>query len=135
MSAIAAARLERPMQIDINRTVAGLLGIVLIGVGLIGFVWKPTIVAFGVNTTHNLFHLVPGAALLWAASSGRAAARGANLTIGLLYGLVAVLGLVGRVPGTLLNADADAIAHADDALHLVLALVFLAASARRAPAP
>ena len=108
------------------KTAATVIGIVFILVGILGFIPNPLVSPtglFAVNTAHNLVHLVSGAVLL----AGAYTALGASLAlkiIGVIYGAVAVLGLIVG-PGMLLG-----IVHInvlDNWLHVVLAVVILAA--------
>jgi|ERR1700688_5305587 len=105
---------------------ATVIGIVFIAVGILGFVPNPLVSPtgmFAVNTEHNLVHLVSGAVLLAGAYTGLGASLALKL-IGIIYGAVAVLGLyVG--PGMLLGMVH--INAADNWLHVLLALVILAA--------
>ena len=102
------------------------IGIVFIAVGILGFFPNPLVSPtgmFAVNTNHNIVHLVSGAVLLAGAYSSLGAALALKI-IGIIYGAVAVLGLyVG--PGMLLGlVHVNA---ADNWLHVVLAVVILAA--------
>jgi Domain of unknown function (DUF4383) len=105
---------------------ATVIGIVFIAVGILGFIPNPLVSPtgmFAVNTNHNIVHLVSGAVLLAGAYSSLGAALALKI-IGVVYGAVAVLGLyVG--PGMLLGlVHVNA---ADNWLHVVLAVVILAA--------
>jgi len=108
------------------KTAATVIGAVFILVGILGFVPNPLVSPTGlfqVNTTHNLVHLISGAALL----AGAYTEIGASLTlkvIGVVYALVAVLGFV--VGGPML-LGLIAVNHADHFLHVLLAVVILAA--------
>ncbi len=105
---------------------ATIIGIVFIAVGIIGFFPNPLVSPtglFAVNTNHNIVHILSGVVLL----AGVYSALGASLAlkiVGIVYGAVAVLGLyVG--PGMLLGlVHVNA---ADNYLHVVLAVVILAA--------
>jgi len=112
---------------DLNaKTAALVLGIVFVAAGILGFFPNPLVSPtglFAVNTAHNLVHLVSGVVLL----AGVYSALGASLAlkiIGVIYGLVAVLGLILGGPMLL---GLVAVNHADHWLHVVLAAVILAA--------
>ncbi len=109
------------------KTAATVLGAVFVLVGLLGFVPNPLVSATGalfqVNTAHNLVHLITGAALLAGAYGG----LGASLMLkifGVVYAIVAVLGLVMGGPMLL---GLIAVNAADHWLHVLLAVVILAA--------
>jgi hypothetical protein len=109
-----------------------LVGLVLLAVGVLGFisdssfetgdaVQGDSFLGFEVNGIHNLVHVASGLVLL-AASPKRASARAVALAFGLVYGLVAIIGLVDTedVLGLLpVNA-------ADNILHVALAALGIA---------
>lgn len=112
-------------------------GVVYLLVGILGFILAPDegdklFGLFQVNLLHNIIHLAVGALFL-AGSSNHERAKQVNLLIGVVYGLVAILGLANILvdaPDGLLDANA-----ADDFLHLgsaVLALYFGTAGAEGA---
>jgi hypothetical protein len=109
-----------------TKLAATVLGIVFIAVGILGFVPNPLVSAtglFAVNTMHNLVHLISGAFLL----AGVYTALGSGMALkilGVVYALVAVLGLV-MGPGMLLGMIH--INAADNWLHVGLAVAILAA--------
>lgn len=112
-----------------NRLVAMVFGYVFVAIGLLGFIMQPTLIIFGVNNVHNVIHLVSGIALLAAAYiNGGVHARTANLTFGVVYLLVAILGFARTFVYDMLNMQADLFPHADNALHLLLGVVFLGAA-------
>lgn len=114
-----------------NRIVAGVLGVVYLLVGVLGFFLHsggakfagrtgPLLLnLFQVNGLHNVVHLAIGAVLVLAALSGHPAARSANLVVAVAYAVVGVLGIVAH--NTSLNVIA--VNGADNALHLVTAAV------------
>ena len=113
----------------LNRMVALALGAVLVLVGLLGFVLNPTLIIFGVNGLHNVIHLLTGAVLIFAWwYEGGALARPINMTLGIVYLAVALLGYAGILVPDLLNTNADSVPHADNTLHLLLGIVLLGAS-------
>jgi hypothetical protein len=109
-------------------------GVVFLLIGILGFILAPDegdklFGLFQVNLLHNIVHLAVGALLL-VSSSTHVRAKQMNLIIGIVYGLVAILGLADILidqPKGLLDAN-----NADDFLHLataVLALYFGTAGA------
>ena|SRR3989344_4541032 len=99
---------------------AKLLGIVLIIVGVLGFFTGNTVLMFGVNTTHNVVHILSGILLAWAGfgSNGKNA-KTTNITFGMVYLLVAILGFA----GISIVTDLLALNAADNWLHLTIGLV------------
>ncbi len=98
------------------------IGVVFILVGLLGFVNDPVLGLFDVDLVHNLIHLGSGILALVFAKKGDYAARMYARVLGVIYGLVAIIGLASEdeILG-LFQANS-----ADDWLHIVLALVILA---------
>jgi hypothetical protein len=79
---------------------------------------------FEINPLHNVAHLIIGAALLIAGLSGARAARGLNSTIGAVYLLLGIVGLLiagGNNPLNILALNG-----ADNVLHFASAVVLLA---------
>ena len=108
------------------RLAAIIIGIVFLAVGILGFIPNPLVSAdglFAVNTVHNLVHIVSGLVLLAGAYSALGSANGLRI-IGVIYGLVAILGLI-LGPGMLLGLVH--INAADNWLHVLLAVVILGA--------
>lgn len=105
-----------------HRLVAQVLGAVLVLVGLLGFVNDPVLGVFDTNMAHNLVHLLSGAVLLGAAYyKNGSMARQANITLGVVYLLVTIVGYFNVADiNTML-----AINGADHLLHLVLGVVLL----------
>ena len=111
-------------------------GVVFLLIGILGFIIaddaNKIFGIFEVNLLHNIAHLAVGALFL-VGSGKHATAKQVNLIIGIVYGLLAILGLANVVvdtPGGLLDAN-----DADDFLHLataVLALYFGTAGAEGA---
>ena len=108
------------------RTAAIVLGIVFVAVGILGFFPNPLISPTGlfvVNTMHNIVHLASGAVLLAGAYTTLGAALALKI-MGVVYALVAILGLV--MGGNML-LGMIAMNAADHWLHVALAVVLLAA--------
>ncbi len=123
----------------LNQTLSLAFGAVYALVGVLGFFVSSdvdfagqdgaSLLGFDVNGLHNIVHLLIGVALL-AASRTHAAARGANLAIGAVYVLLAVL-------GPFINdtaADIIGLNGADHVLHLLsgVLLVGVAVAADKA---
>jgi hypothetical protein len=85
-----------------------------------GFLTGGTLLIFGINTVHNLVHLLSGVLGLAAGfSAGGQGARYYNRGFGIVYLLVTVLGFAAPA----LAASLLAINAADNFLHLLLGLV------------
>lgn len=102
------------------------LGVVLILVGLLGFVNNPILGLFTVNVIHNLIHIITGAILLWAAMPGGITLGMTARVLGVVYAIVTVLGFAapGLVAPLLGSGDANALLW-DNLLHVLLAVVLL----------
>jgi uncharacterized membrane protein YuzA (DUF378 family) len=111
---------------SVNMTVAAVFGAIYTLVGIAGFFVADNFVGqegdsllgFQVNNLHNIVHLLIGLALL-AASRSHAAARSANLAIGITYLALGVLGPF--LTGT--EANILALNAADHWLHILSGLV------------
>jgi len=121
---------------------AWIVGIVLVLVGILGFVPGVTsadgllLGIFEVDTIHNIVHILTGALAIVAAMGSGAYASLFFKVFGVVYALVAVLGLAMGSPILgLIHANM-----ADHVLHVVLAAAFLYAgfgmrSSSASPAP
>lgn len=79
------------------KTVATLVGVVFIIVGIVGF-FSPSLLGAHLSKIHNVVHLVSGAASLYLGTKGSmAGARQFCILFGIVYGL---LGVVGYFAGT-----------------------------------
>jgi Domain of unknown function (DUF4383) len=111
------------------KTAAVLFGIVFILIGILGFVPGITtnemlLGIFHVNAAHNVVHLLSGAVALFAGMTSFGASRMYFRIFGVIYGLVAILGLMNMGQHTMLlglisNNDADTF------LHIAIAAVSL----------
>jgi len=110
-----------------------LFGIVFLVVGILGFVPAATppmadggggmlLNLFHVNTAHNLIHLASGVVFLLCGLAGAGPSRTFFRIFGVVYALVAILGLV-KGNGMLLGMVANNMA--DVWLHVVLAVAML----------
>jgi len=100
------------------------LGIIFVVIGLLGFVNNPVLGLFAVNPVHNVVHIVSGLVLLAGAYSSLGSGMALKI-IGVIYAIVAILGFFmmgsdGMMLGMAMN-------QADQWLHVVLAIVILAA--------
>jgi hypothetical protein len=105
------------------RNVAIVLGIILVLVGLLGFVNNPVLGIFAVNPLHNVVHIITGAVLLVGAYSSLGSSLALKI-IGIVYAIVAIIGFFMVMDGMMLGM---AMNEADKWLHVVLAIVLLIA--------
>ena len=80
---------------DVQKTYAMVLGVVLVLLGLWGFVQAPVLGLLGVNLAQNVLHLVGGAIVLWFGYKG--AAKSTNMWLGIV---ALVVGVLWFVPGS-----------------------------------
>jgi uncharacterized protein DUF4383 len=122
------------------KTMAVLFGVILLVVGVLGFVPGVTkdemlLGIFHVNTIHNIVHLLSGAVALFCGMTSVGASRNYFRIFGIVYGAVAVLGLMHmrehtNLLGLISNNDATTYLHiAIAAVSLILG--FMPASADR----
>lgn len=122
---------------------AALVGIVLVAVGLLGFINNPIVgepgAIFVTGPVHNLVHLVTGAIALYIAFglTGRAQAQWL-IGLGVLYAAVFVLLLISPTLFGILGGEQYAANVADHVLHAALAVLSIGigymAMGREAPA-
>ena len=110
---------------EINRTWAKIIGIVLLLVGIAGF-FAPggMLLGFQVNMLHNVVHLITGAIFAWAGFSASAPTKKINLIFGIIYLLIAILGFVPGVDVMLNSLLATNMA--DHILHLAIGVISVA---------
>jgi len=97
-----------------------ILGLALLAAGIAGFFMNP-ILAFSVNTLHNVVHLASGALALIAVAAGYGLARLYLIVFGLIYALVTVAGFANiQQVVTLLHLNPP-----DNYLHAAIAIVCL----------
>ena len=99
-----------------NKTLAKVLGVVLLAIGVLGFLVGGSLLGFGVNTLHNLVHLVTGAIFAWAGFAADAPVKKVNQVLGIVYIAVGLIGLVGVLG--FLNTNL-----ADNVLHLAIGAI------------
>ena len=107
---------------SMQKNLATGLGAVLTLVGVAGFFVEGSLLGFAVNTLHSLVHILSGLLGLFAGLTGDGAyAKTYNVAFGVVYLLVAVLGLLGvGFVVNLLNLNAW-----DNYLHLLIAVACL----------
>ena len=98
-------------------------GIVLVLLGLLGFVNNPIIGVFAVNTAHNLLHIVLGLVLLAGAFTGLGSSMALKI-VGVIYAIVAVLAFI-AISGDGMLLGIFAINMADKWLLVVVAVLAL----------
>jgi hypothetical protein len=111
------------------KTIAKILGVVFILVGLIGFV-MPGFLGTHLSLTHNLVHIISGAIALYFGFAGSlSGARLFCIIFGIVYGLLGVCGfLLGTGPDRMFEALAGLGLHLgtmDHIVHILLGLLFL----------
>lgn len=110
------------------KTIATVLGIGFLLVGVIGFV-APNFLGTHLSLAHNIIHLVTGAVSLWI---GLKASLGAAKTFCIVFGIVyTLLGVVGFVAGTgddrmmtVIPGQLE-LGTMDHVVHVLLGLIFL----------
>jgi hypothetical protein len=76
------------------KTVATVVGVVFIAVGIVGF-FSPNILGAHLGKVHNAVHLASGAISLYLGTKGSlSAARQFCIIFGLVYGLLGVVGFL-----------------------------------------
>ncbi|PYS83730.1 MAG: hypothetical protein DMF67_07770 [Acidobacteria bacterium] len=109
------------------KTIATILGVVFILVGLVGF-FDHTLMGTHLNTTHNLVHIISGAIALYFGLAGTlSAARLFCIIFGIVYALLGVCGfLLGTGPDRILPIDdLLMLGTMDHVVHILLGIVFL----------
>ena len=108
-----------------------LLGVVLMLVGLWGMATgghDHNLVVFGINSSHNIVHLLSGAAAIGASLGGESYAKIYCLLFGSVYGLVTIAGFLNVGPVvTMLNLNVP-----DNFLHLAISAACLWVGSRKA---
>ena len=99
-----------------NQTWAKVVGVVLLLVGVLGFFMGDSVFGLGVNTLHNIVHLLTGAIFAWAGFAASAPTKQVNQWLGIIYVLVGIVGFFALQDLLALNA-------ADNVLHIVIGVV------------
>lgn len=106
-----------------TKNILYVLGAVFLVIGVLGFFNNPILGVFHVNLAHNIIHLVSGVLAIYFGSRGEVQGKTFALVIGVVYLLVTVLGFI-QGSGPLFGVvELDT---ADNFLHLLLSIVFLA---------
>ena len=88
------------MRKSLANTIATILGLGFLLVGLLGFI-APTMLGLHLSATHNLVHIITGAAALYFGLAGTvAAARLFCIVLGVVYALLGVVGFIAGSPGS-----------------------------------
>src|SRR5437588_5026427 len=109
------------------KTVAKILGIVFILVGIVGFV-APTLLGAHLSPLHNIVHLISGAIALYFGFAGSlGGAKMFCIIFGIVYALLGVCGfLLGTGPEHMLPIDdLLMLGTMDHVVHILLGIVFL----------
>lgn len=103
------------------KSITWILGIVLLLVGILGFVNNPILGIFQVDTIHNAIHILSGIVALIAVSSSESYARLYLIVFGIVYALVTILGFMSGTDVLGLFV----VNQADNYLHAAIAVVCL----------
>ena len=109
------------------KTVATILGVVLLLVGVVGFI-NHDFLGTHLNTAHNLVHIITGAISLYFGLAGTlAAARTFGIAFGVVYLLLGVVGfIVGSGDDRMLNLGGVLhLGTMDHAVHIIIGVVYL----------
>jgi hypothetical protein len=110
------------------KTIAKILGIVLILVGILGFTTVLAPLGAHLNPAHNAVHLLTGViALYFGFAASMSAARGFDLIFGAVYLLLGVVGyLVGDAANMhMLHIGPLMLGNMDHIIHIALGILFL----------
>ena len=108
------------------KTVATLVGVVFIAVGIIGF-FEPNLLGAHLGKAHNAVHLVSGAVSLYMGTKGTlASARKFCIIFGLVYGLLGAVGyFVGTGPDHMLELPKLMLGTKDHIIHIAIGALYL----------
>jgi hypothetical protein len=118
-----------------TKTACKILGIVLLLVGLVGFL-KHDLLGLHLTTVHNIAHLVTGAIALYFGFIGSAgAAHIFCLVFGVIYLLLGAIGFIApQVVTAIIQVHGEGISLTpDNIVHLLLGAVFLIVGLLREP--
>ncbi|HEV2802762.1 MAG TPA: DUF4383 domain-containing protein [Pyrinomonadaceae bacterium] len=108
------------------KTIATILGIVFLLVGVLGFV-APNLLGAHLNTPHNLVHIISGAVSLYFGLAGSlSGARLFCIVFGLVYLLLGVVGfLLGTGPDRMFDVAVLHLGTMDHLIHIALGAIYL----------
>jgi len=110
---------------NMAKTVATLLGIVLIIVGIAGF-FNDQLLGAHLGKTHNVVHIVTGLISFYFGMKSASAAKSFCIVFGIVYGLLGAAGyVVGTEPDHLLNLPKLAIHTRDHIIHIAVGVLYL----------
>jgi hypothetical protein len=105
------------------KTVAKIMGLVLLLVGVLGFTHVLDFLGAHLSPAHNLVHIVSGVIALYFGFAGSlSGAKGFCIIFGLIYLLLGILGLA---MGTL-HIGPLVLGKVDHGIHLIVGAIFLA---------
>ncbi len=108
------------------KTIATVLGVAFILVGIIGFI-SPGFLGTHLSLTHNLVHIISGAVALYFGLAGSlSGARLFCIVFGAVYLLLGVVGfLLGTGPDRMFNVAVLHLGTMDHLIHIALGAIFL----------
>ena len=109
------------------KTVCKILGVVLLLVGVCGFV-APTLLGAHLTPAHNVVHLLSGVLALYFGFAGTlSAAKMFSLVFGVVYLALGILGMaLGGAPDRMRHVGPLDLGQADHGIHILLGVIFLA---------
>ena len=108
------------------KTVATLVGVVFILVGIVGF-FMPNLLGAHLNSAHNVVHLVSGVISLYLGQKGSlSAAKQFCIIFGIVYGLLGVCGyFMGTGAEHMLDLRILMLGTRDHIIHILIGLIYL----------
>ncbi|HJZ68653.1 MAG TPA: DUF4383 domain-containing protein [Blastocatellia bacterium] len=107
------------------KTVATLLGIVLIIVGIAGF-FRTDLLGAHLGKAHNGIHIVTGVLSFYFGMKGASAAKSFCIAFGIIYALLGVVGyFVGTGPEHMLELPKLMLGTRDHIIHIAVAVLYL----------
>ena len=108
------------------KTVATLIGVVFIAVGIVGF-FSPNLLGAHLGKAHNGVHLLSGAISLYLGTKGTlSTTRKFCIIFGLVYALLGVVGfLAGNGPDHMLKAPKLMLGTRDHIIHIAIGVLYL----------
>jgi hypothetical protein len=109
------------------KTVCKILGVVLLLVGVCGFV-APRLLGAHLFPPHNVVHLVSGIiALYFGFAASLSSAKAFSLVFGVVYLALGILGMaLGTAPDRMWMIGPLELGQADHGIHILLGVIFLA---------